>query len=559
MMQETLTKHLKEALDELGLGSVPFTLEHPGNLAHGDYATNAALAAAREMRESESPRAIAARLAALLEARGIKELEKIEVAGPGFINFHLSREFLAGALEEAAKRGEAWGRGKALAGKKVLIEYTSPNLFKPLHIGNLVGNILGESISRLLEGAGARVVRLNYPSDIGLTVAKGVWGLWKNKLNPDDINDLGRAYIAGNAAYEDGSAKTEIEDINRALYSGGNPEWSELRRRGVETSRKHLDALCETLGTTFDREFFESESGPVGAKIVETKTGAIFEKSDGAIVYRGERDGLHTRVFLTTQGLPTYEAKDLGLLSLKVKAYPDFDITITDTGPEQKDYFKVLYAVARKVFPELREKTLVHTTHGYLRLTSGKMSSRLGNVITGESLLDELTAEVKEKMRDREIAKADVAATQIAVAALKYAVLRQRSGRDIVFDPEESLTLEGDSGPYLQYAHTRALSVLGKAGAMKLSAQKMPPQSFEVERLLHRFPEVVERAAREYEPHYVTSYLTELAGTFNAFYAAERIIDDKEHGPYKLLLTKAFATTMKNGLWLLGISAPEKM
>lgn len=518
-----IRQQIEEAIQAIVGEGVNFAVERPRALEHGDYATNIALVTKSDPHE----------LAAQLKIDGI---EKVEVTGK-FINFYLSRTALVPKEEKVEQFN---------AGKTVLVEYTSPNLFKPLHIGNLVSNILGESVARLLERTGANVKRINYPSDIGLTVAKGVWGLQKLNLDPGDIAQLGRAYVAGTEAYE-GAAKKEIEDINKALYENSDPALSSLRMQGIETSRKHLDALCARLGTKFDREFFESETGPIGRELVRARLGDVFEESDGAVVYRGEQDGLHTRVFLNSAGLPTYEAKDLGLLKLKLETFPDFDITITDTGPEQVEYFKVLYAAARKVFAQLSGKTLGHIAHGYLKLTSGKMSSRLGNVITGESLLDDVTVAARGK-------------EDVAVGALKYMVLRSGNGKDILFDPEKSLSLEGDSGPYLQYARVRAASLLEKIkeAGIEAGTADMPAEAGMLERVLVHYNETLARAARELEPHYLTTFLTEVAAAFNSWYAQERIIGGG-HPQYSALLTQAVERTLREGLETLGIPVPEEM
>ena len=556
MIRGEIELAIERALEELGAGGVSFTVERPRAMEHGDYATNAALSAAKILKKN--PNEVAEVLRNMLRNMlRSDEIEKIEVAGAGFINFSLSREAILHEVEKAAKEKE-WGRSSIYGTKTILVEYTSPNLFKPLHIGNLVGNILGESLARLFEFSGARVKRINYPSDIGLTVAKGVWGLWKNTLNPNDIEQLGKAYVAGNAAYEDGSAKEEIDKINKVLYEDSHPQWSKLRKQGVETSRKYLDELCERLGTKFDKEFFESEAGPLGRELVQENIGRVFEESEGAVIYRGA----HTRVFINSAGLPTYEAKEVGLFKLKSEAFPNFDASYTVTGSEQKDFFAVVFDAIRKVFPtETNGKTIEHIANGFLRLTTGKMSSRLGNVITGESLIADLT----KAARGRE---------DVAVGAVKYAVLKQGSNKDIVFEPEKSLSLEGDSGPYLQYAHTRALSLLRKAegGGAELSGDpasgqqrnasapesSAPSARSILERTLIHFPDVVERAAKELEPHHVTTYLTELAGAFNSWYAHERVIGGK-NPEYGLLLTQAVEQTLAKGLHVLGIPAPEEM
>jgi len=558
-MREAIHAAVKKALIELGAPEAAFIVERPGDFAHGDYATNAALAAAKVLKDN--PRAVAGRIAAFLE-KNLEGLEKVEIAGAGFVNFFVSRETLATQMFQAAQ-DELWGTNAQLEGKRIMVEYTSPNLFKPLHIGNLIGNILGESIARLLEKSGATVRRLNYPSDIGLTVAKGVWGLVKGKFDPANIAELGAAYMLGNAAYETGSLaeRKEIEEVNRSLYDGSNDNYSALRAAGIETSREHLDALCEKLGTKFDQEFFESESGPRGRQLVKEHVGDVFEESEGAVVYRGEDEGLHTRVFLNSQGLPTYEAKELGLFSLKHEAFPKFDVSITVTGSEQRDFFKVVFAVVRKIFKKETEgKELIHVANGFLRLTTGKMSSRLGNVITGESLLDDLMQESRAKMQERKVAHVTRVAEQVAVGALKYAVLKQGSGRDIIFDPEQSLSLEGDSGPYVQYARVRAASLIKEAQKARVNpdATDAPREPVVLERLIAHYPEVLARAARELEPHYLTTYVTELAAAFNSWYGTTRVIG----GPYPcygLLLAQAAEATLRHGLWALGIPAPEEM
>jgi arginyl-tRNA synthetase len=277
---------------------------------------------------------------------------------------------------------------------------------------------------------------------------------------------------------------------------------------------------------------------------VRKNTGPVFEESEGAVIYKGA----HTRVFLNSAGLPTYEAKELGLFKLKSQAFSTFDASYTVTGSEQKDFFTVVFDAVRKVFPkETAGKEIAHIANGFLRLTTGKMSSRLGNVITGESLIEDLTAAA----RNRE---------DVAVGAIKYAVLKQGSGKDIIFDPEKSLSLEGDSGPYVQYAHTRALSLMREAekAGIKPGTGDAPATVNTVERLLIHFPDTVARAAKELEPHHVTTYVTELASAFNSWYASERVIGGA-NPHYGLLLTQAVEKTLARGLQVLGIPAPEQM
>jgi len=490
----------------------------------GDYATNAALVA----------RVDPNKLAAALKIDGV---ERVEVVGK-FINFWLSREAVAKEVFEATKDG--WGKNSAQAGKTVMVEYTDPNPFKEFHIGHLMSNTIGESIARLLELTGAKVLRANYQGDVGPHVAKAIWG----KLQKPDLS-WGDAYVYGSEQYE--SRKEEADALNKKIYEKSDAVVNKLYDEGRKKSLEHFEELYKTLGTKFDFYFFESETAPLGLEIIK-KHSNLFEQSEGATVFHGK----HTRVFITSKGLPTYEAKELGLAELKQEKSPA-DEYITVTAQEQRGFFEVVFEAIEKIFPNLKNK-LKHISHGMMRFAEGKMSSRLGNVITGESLLEDLQKATRGRI-------------DVAVGAIKYAVLKQGSGKDIIFDPEKSLSLEGDSGPYLQYARVRAFSLLKKAEAEGLLAEgkawpsgleRPPSAALPLERILVHFPEVVARAAQELEPHYVTTYLTELASAFNSWYATERVIGGK-NPQYGVLLASAVEQTLSKGLSILGIPVPEEM
>jgi arginyl-tRNA synthetase len=556
MIREGLTTLIKEAAQAHGLAVGDVVLEYPAEFSHGDYASNIALALSKQA--GKSPKEIAGALAEAINQKKLEYLDRVEVAGPGFINFYLSSPFLTSVVKRVIDEGEKYGRGNHLEGKRVMVEYSQPNPFKPFHIGHLMSTTLGESISRLVEWSGAEVFRANYQGDIGPHVAKCIWYLRKSGGDANDVSVLGDAYAKGNTAYEeDPAAKEEIDALNQKLYAG-DPELKALYNAGRSASLKRFEEIYKTLGTKFDAYFFESETAARGLKLVERGfSQGVFEKSEGAVVYPGEKKELHTRVFVTSKGTPTYETKELGLVEAKREKFP-FDLNITTVAVEQDGYFKVLEAVIAELWPEMEGK-YTHVPHGMMQLTEGKMSSRKGNVITGESILEDMRVKARERGGEKGVA--DGATDAIAVAGIKYMVLKPEAGRNIVFNPEKSLSLEGDSGPYMQYAYARIQSLLAKAReqGVEPSVASVQEKDFSLERLLYRFPEIVERAAQEYEPHYVVSYLIELSSAFNSYYARERIVDSGEHAPYRLALAQAVSITLKNSLWLLGIVAPERM
>ena len=570
MIHDTLKEHIATALQELGVESPDVELEHPAELEHGDFATNAAMKYGKQL--ERNPQEFAQVLVEKLSENKPKGVKKIEVAGPGFINFHLSRDFLAKSIKDIDVHDTEFGRNETWSGKQVMVEYTDPNPFKELHAGHLMANAIGEAIARLYEWNGASVVRTCYPGDVGPHVAKAIYGMLqrKDEMPNDDaplakkVQFLGEAYVEGSRAYDEKSeAKERIDEINKAVYERSENEVMKLYHWGRQVSLDHFEEIYKKLGTSFDQYYFESEVFERGKKIVQDGVEqGVFEQSEGAVVYRGEKHGLHTRVFINSNGLPTYEAKDLGLAFTKFQDY-ELDESVIVTADEQSSYFQVLFKALEELQSEYANKSL-HIPHGMLQTPEGKMSSRKGTVLGGGTVLEDAEQHAKEKIKesDRELEDPDKLATQEGVGAVKYAVLKQTPGKNVVFDLDEALSLEGDSGPYLQYTHTRCVSVLaqGKELGLTPDASNPPAEAYELERLLYRFPEVVASAFEDKAPQQLVTYLTDIAGRFNTFYGSERIADtDDEYAPYKLALTEAVRVVLRNGLDILGISAPDRM
>lgn len=573
-MREKIAKIIEKAIGA-GVGA---DVSVPEREAFGHYATNAALRIASEARRN--PIEVGRELIPKISSAAPKGFfEKIEVRAPGFVNFWITADALRAEFARVAEDAR-FGVRRELQGKKIMVEFTDANPFKLFHIGHLMSNTIGEAIARLMEEAGADMVRANYQGDVGLHVAMSVWGMKRNVAalpsgladTKEKVSYLGEAYAAGSRAYREdrpAGAKAEIENINEKIYSRSDVEINALYDSGKAWSLAYFEEIYRRLGTKFDASFFESDAGRDGLALVSEHKG-IFAESDGAIVFRGEPYGLHTRVFVSARGLPTYEAKELGLNKKKFELYP-LDLSVIVTGNEILEYFKVLLKVMELTMPSVAQKTR-HVAHGMLRLLSGKMSSRTGEVITAESLIEQVKTRVRERARaDGGAAEEEreSGAESVAIGAIKYSILKQNPGRDIVFDFEKSLSVQGDSGPYLQYAYARLRSIMRKAGKEQIAKGKGSAgkfleneQEFALMRKILDFPHAVAVAGSEFLPNVLCLYLYDLANLANAYYeSTPGILKDENvaRRSDRLILIETTAAVLRNGLDLLGIGALEKI
>jgi arginyl-tRNA synthetase len=384
----------------------------------------------------------------------------------------------------------------------------------------------------------------------------------------EKVGLLGKAYAAGSRSFEENDdAKQDIADINKKIYNREGDVFT-LYQKTRQWSLEYFAHIYRRLGSHFDRLYFESEVYESGKSLVlEYEKKGVFEKSDGAIIFPGEKYGLHSRVFLTKEGNPTYEGKEMGLGKLQFQEY-DPDLIVHLVGPEQSGYFQVVFKALECIFPYTTGREY-HLAYGWVRLKQGKMSSRSGNVVLGEWLIEESKKEIYNILQKSESKYSkkdqDEIAEKAAGAAVKYAFLRVSTKNEIAFDFSQSVSFEGDSGPYLQYAYARCMSVLrkGKADHNTEAVHTLPVGSLNDEeraiaRYLMYFPDIIREAAATYAPSLVCSYLFTLSQLFNALYAKHQILGVPE-SPVRLGLTAAVAQVLKNGLYLLGIEILEKM
>lgn len=567
MIKEALQKEIQNICTELGI-TRQVVLEHPQELSHGDFATSIALSAAKDLKQN--PKELAETLAQKIRELNDSRIESVTTAGPGFINLNLSQEALSALLADVLEKEETYGENNFHAGKNILVEHSSPNLFKPFHIGHLMNNTIGEAMTRIVKNTGAQTMVISYPSDVSLGIAKAVYVMLEDGVEvfkhlstlQEKLTYLGECYVRGTKAFEeDASVEPHVREIVQKLYKKEAGLELDAYELGAQISLSYFKDITLRLGSTFDEFIFESETGVVGKKLVEENIPNVFVQSEGAIIFDGEARGLHTRVFINKDGNPTYEAKDLGLLSLKFSRFdPELSIFVTDH--EQGPYFKVVATAAGEIHKEWQEKT-VHLTHGRMQFKGERMSSRLGGIPTALEVLDVVKVEAKEKFTERSIGMdTDSFADMVAIAALKFSILKVAPGKPVNFDPEEALSFEGDSGPYIQYTYVRTRALLEKGDASVIRPQLAKEYiTTDLERMLYRFEEVALQAAQEYAPHHIAHYLLLLAQAFNSWYAANKVIDEsnKELSAHRLAVTKATGTVLKNGLHLLGIQTPERM
>lgn len=553
MIKEELIKNLEFSVSKLGLSGIHVDLEHPINPDHGDYSTSIALKLTKELKKN--PLEIAQIVVSKLSKNPF--IEKIEVVKPGFINFRLSNEYLLKEMREMESK-------QYKKNKKIMVEYAHPNTHKLFHIGHLRNIATGESIVRILEAVGNKVIRVNYQGDVGLHIAKCLYGIRKSQVKLENLKTLaekvsfiGKTYTQGTKAYEeDENAKKEIIEMNRLIYNK-DPKITSLWKETRQWSLDYFNEIYKRVYTHFDRFYFESELPERGIEMVNIalKKG-ILKKSEGAIVFDGKQYGLDTRVFINSLGFPTYEGKELALAEKEFSEFSNLDTCIHVVTPEQTSFFKVTFKVEELLDEKKYKNKQYHLVYEWVNLKEGKMSSREGNIIEAGWLIDEAKKKIIKLFKCSE----DVAEI-LAVASVKYSFLKNGVSHPIAFDFNESVSLEGNSAPYLLYTFVRTQSILKKEKPPKIDiVQGISRDEEKILHLIHQFNSVVEKAAHNFSPNYIATYLFELAQEFNLFYQKYPVLKaEKKIKSFRLVLTQKTGEIIKKGLDLLGIKTVEKM
>lgn len=556
---ETITQALTRTITRLFSLDVTPELTRPDE-QFGDYATNVALQLAGRLQRP--PRDVAAELVEAVRTELGEQVKELTIAGPGFINITLSDAEILKSAQTAPNT-----KPDTFANKVVITEYSDPNPFKVLHAGHFYTSVVGDAITNLIRVAGGDVHTVNFGGDVGLHVGKTMWAILKDLggEHPEKLKDIAedqrsewmaKNYVIGTNAYEEGGqAKAEIVEMNKRVYQlfaddDHDSPFAQIYWTCRQWSYDYFAAFYARIGTHFEKYYPESSVAPLGLSTVkEQYEKGVYKDSDGAIVFEGEPYGLHTRVFINSHGLPTYEAKDVGLIMAKWRDY-HFDRSVIITGNDIVEYMKVVLKSIEQFEPDLAKHT-THITHGNVKLAGGvKMSSRKGNFLRAVDVLD-IAADANKQATGRDD-------EQAVLGAIKYSFLKQRIGADIIYVPEESVSLEGNSGPYLQYAHARARSILAKAEQGTAAITGLEAGERSLARKIGEYPDVVAKSVNELLPHHICTYLYELAQSFNRFYEHNRVVGDDRQA-IRLQLVGLYADVLRDGLALLGIAAPERM
>ena len=575
-----------------------------------DFATNIAMSLTKTLKRNPLEIAEEIRGELLRQAESENEIvDNVEVAKPGFINIKLGDGFYKDEITKYQKDFLDNISQDEYLDKTVICEFSDPNPFKILHVGHLYTSMVGDAMSRIIEFAGGKVVRANFGGDVGLHVAKNMYALLRHvdrisdEMTPTEKAELmAESYVEGSTAYEeDEKAKQEIVEINQKIYkiaAAGEEVVAKLEEElesseggvksdvekdlliakvyywGRKASYQYFEDFYRNIGVKFDRYYPESTVAGKGLEVVrrELKNG-VYEESDGAVVFKGERYGLHTRVFINKNGLPTYEAKDVGLIFTKWADY-HFDKSVIITGNDIIDYMKVVLKSIEQYAPELSSRTL-HITHGQVKLPGKeKMSSRKGNFLKAVDVINLINDELFEVQKNVNSSRGDSSETEqkkvdskILFGAIRYAFLKYKVGGDIIFDVDESVSMTGNSGPYLQYAAVRAQKVLGKIfeSQSKQTSKEITQKSWilnDFEKSLIKkvmqYKSVLEEAVKELAPSKICTYLYEIAQEFSRFYENVQVVgSDFEVERGEIVL--AYLKVLTHGLSLLGIEVPEKM
>ncbi len=561
MDRDLISDSLKKASREEDIN-----LEIPENEEFGDYSTNLAMILAKRGRRNSQKVAqeIVRKLRKDMNLTDI--VSRVEIAGPGFINFYLSNTALLVELGNIIRRGAQYGSSNLGQKKTIIIDYSSPNIAKRFGIGHLRSTIIGQSLYNLYKFLGYKVIGDNHLGDWGTQFGSLLYQITSKKLDPSKltIDNLEKLYVDFHREEQTNpSLHEEAKKWFKKLEEGdilARKIWKAVVRISLAEFERIYNLLGVKIDFTYGESFYENK---MPAVIEEIRKRGLLRESEGAQVVQLE--GMPPAIIIKSDGTTTYLTRDLATIKFRLKKWnPDF--IVYEVGSEQTLHFKQLFEIAR-LLGWAENRQFVHIGHGLIRFRHGKMSTRKGDTIRLEEVLNQAREKAKKIIAEsktgrglKENQKEEVARA-VGIGAVKYFDLMHHPTTDIVFDWGKIFILEGNSAPYLQYTAARAKSVLSRA---KLADVDFPfniePNTEEILllRWLVKFPEVIKQAAYNFSPNLLCNYLFNLAQKFNNFYNQHRIIGGEKE-EFRISLTKATSQVLTNGLTILGLESPERM
>ena len=542
-------------------------IETPKDSKNGDYAFPC-FRLAKELRKA--PPAIANEIKEKLEL--VEEIEKVEVAG-GYLNFFINKATLAEEVLGEISKTEQYGKSIVGEGKNIVIDYSAPNIAKPFHIGHLRSTVIGGALYNIYKYLGYNVTGVNHLGDYGTQFGKLIEGykMWGEEydIENDPINELTKIYIRINEACKNDEQILENCRNNFKKLEDGDSYCVEIWKKFRELSLQEFQKVYDLLGSKFDSwngESFYSDKMPEVIDLLQ-KTGKLVE-SQGAKIIDLEDKGINTPCIIEkSNGSTTYATRDLAAILYRARTY-DFDKALYVTSYEQVLHFKQVFEVAKLLgLDEKYTNGLEHVSFGMVLLPEGKMSTREGNIIKLEELLNEAISRAKEiiEQKNPDLENKEEVAKKVGIGAVIFNDMSASRIKDEVFDWNTILNFQGETGPYIQYTYVRTKSVLEKAGCLpKIEDVKIENLSDEysmaILKLIYNFEDVLVQVTDKNEPSILARYLIDLAKAYSSFYNENKIIvDDKDVQDARVYLTYAVSQVLKQGANLLGIEMPEKM
>jgi arginyl-tRNA synthetase len=517
----------------------------------------------------------------------------------GFLNLTISQHYWMSLLQDALMQGENYGKKPVDANSPtVMVEYSSPNTNKPLHLGHVRNNLLGYSISQILAANGNKVIKANLVNDRGIHICKSMiaWKLFGNGETPESSGMkgdhlVGKYYVEFDKEYKKQIAELmahgKTEEVAKAeapillqardmlvKWEQGDDEVLTLWKTMNGWVYKGFDATYKRMGVSFDHVYYESQTYLLGKQVVKDglQRGILFQKEDKSVWADLTNDGLDQKLLLRPDGTSVYMTQDIGTAIERFREYGDMGELIYVVGNEQNYHFQVLSLILKKLGYKWADK-IYHMSYGMVELPDGKMKSREGTVVDADDLMDDMlkdSTEISNELGKLSSLPAEEAAEvheTIAQGALKYFILKVEPRKTMLFNPRESIDFNGNTGPFIQYTHARICSIMRKAADQgivlpsEFSLESCNEKEKELIKMMVRYGSIIEMAAKDHAPSYIANYVYDLVKLYNQFYHDYTILNEENHSvkEFRLALSKETATIIASAMGLLGIKVPERM